>query len=32
MESLNPYLSVSIADLKEAHGRCHPREKDKRVI
>ena len=26
MEALNPYLSVSIADLKEAHTRCHPRE------
>jgi integrase/recombinase XerD len=28
MEALNPYLSVSIVDLKEAHNRCHPREKD----
>ncbi len=27
MEALNPYLSVSIPDLKEAHNRCHPREK-----
>jgi integrase/recombinase XerD len=27
MEALNPYLSVSIADLKEAHNRCHPRER-----
>jgi integrase/recombinase XerD len=32
METLNPYLAVSIADLKEAHGRCHPRERDKRVV
>jgi integrase/recombinase XerD len=31
METLNPYLSVSIADLKEAHGRCHPRERGKVV-
>ena len=31
MEALNPYLSVSIADLKEAHTRCHPREKEKRT-
>jgi integrase/recombinase XerD len=29
METLNPYLAVSIADLKEAHGRCHPRERVK---
>jgi integrase/recombinase XerD len=29
MEALNPYLSVSIADLKEAHNRCHPREREK---
>jgi integrase/recombinase XerD len=29
MESLNPYLSVSIVELKEAHSRCHPRERDK---
>lgn len=28
MEALNPYLSVSIVDLKEAHNRCHPREKE----
>ena len=28
MEALNPYLSVSIVDLKEAHSRCHPREKE----
>jgi hypothetical protein len=28
MEALNPYLSVSIVDLKEAHSRCHPRERD----
>jgi hypothetical protein len=28
MESLNPYLSVSIVDLKEAHNRCHPRERE----
>ncbi len=28
MESLTPYLSVSIEDLKEAHHRCHPREKE----
>ena len=28
MEALNPYLSVSIADLKEAHNRCHPRERE----
>lgn len=28
MESLNPYLSVSIVDLKEAHARCHPRERE----
>ena len=27
MEALNPYLAVSIADLKEAYSRCHPREK-----
>lgn len=32
MESLNPYLSVSIVDLKEAHSRCHPREKEKKVV
>jgi integrase/recombinase XerD len=32
MESLNPYLAVSIADLKEAHNRCHPRERDKRAV
>jgi integrase/recombinase XerD len=31
MEALNPYLSVSIVDLKEAHNRCHPREKGKVV-
>ena len=29
MEALNPYLSVSIVDLKEAHKRCHPREREK---
>jgi integrase/recombinase XerD len=29
LEALNPYLSVSIVDLKEAHRRCHPREKKK---
>jgi len=28
MEALNPYLSVSIVDLKEAHSRCHPRERE----
>lgn len=28
MEALNPYLSVSIPDLKEAHARCHPRERE----
>ena len=28
MEALNPYLSVTIADLKEAHSRCHPRERE----
>jgi len=28
MEALNPYLSVSIVDLKEAHQLCHPREKE----
>jgi site-specific recombinase XerD len=27
METLNPYLSVGIVDLKEAHNRCHPRER-----
>jgi integrase/recombinase XerD len=27
LESLNPYLSVSAQELKEAHQRCHPREK-----
>ena len=32
MESLNPYLSVSIVDLKEAHSRCHPREKQQRAV
>ena len=32
MEALNPYLSVSIVDLKEAHSRCHPREREKKVI
>jgi site-specific recombinase XerD len=31
MESLNPYLSVSIVDLKEAHSRCHPRNVMKNV-
>lgn len=31
MEALNPYLSVSIVDLKEAHQRCHPREKDQEL-
>ena len=28
MESLTPYLSISIEDLKEAHRRCHPRERE----
>jgi integrase/recombinase XerD len=28
MEALNPYLSVSIVELKEAHSRCHPRERE----
>jgi len=32
MESLNPYLQVSIVDLKEAHSRCHPREKESKVM
>lgn len=32
MEALNPYLSVSIVDLKEAHSRCHPRERDKEPV
>jgi len=32
METLNPYLAVSIADLKEVHGRCHPRERVKRCV
>ena len=32
MEALNPYLSVSIVDLKEAHSRCHPRERDKKAV
>jgi len=32
METLNPYLAVSIADLKEAHSRCHPRERDKAAV
>jgi integrase/recombinase XerD len=31
LEALNPYLSVSIVDLKEAHNRCHPRERGKRA-
>jgi integrase/recombinase XerD len=32
MEALNPYLAVSIADLQEAHSRCHPREREKRAV
>jgi len=32
MEALNPYLAVSLADLKEAHTRCHPREREKEAV
>jgi integrase/recombinase XerD len=29
LDSTQIYTSVSIADLKEAHSKCNPREKDK---
>ena len=28
LETLKPYIKLTILDLKKEHARCHPREKD----